>query len=441
MIQDDTISLCLIVKNEGQCLARCLESFKAVVNEICILDTGSTDKTVEIAKSFGAKIEFFEWNDDFSEARNRNLEMATMAWIMVADADEYLRQKDIPTLKQALKLRQYDGFLIKTLNFNQEGSKQYIVNLNQRIFKNNKNFYYQGRIHEQVVCIDPAKKAEGFIAIDVGFYHTGYLRSEREEKRKNQRNLMILDKSIEEEPETMFSLFNLANELSNDPNKHQEALNLYHRAYAYRDFGAGFMPKLMMFRLLAMIREQLWDEALEAIGDGLSAYPDFTDLVYQRGIVEKKKGLVLKAIASFEKCLKMGKPRAALEFSKLSYGYGAHFHLAEIYKQQEEFAKAFAHYQQCLRLEKSKYELLYPMLDCLVGLEDDRKKVAEVIKRFFNMEDDLNRVVYTNLLLEKEFYQEADDFLLENNVWESENMRQELRGKALAGLVVLNSKS
>ena len=430
MVQNDTVSLCLIVKNEERCLSRCLESFKDVVDEICILDTGSTDKTVEIAESFGAKVDFFAWNDDFSEARNKNLEMATMDWIVVADADEYLKQEDIQTLKQALRIRQYDGFLIKTLNFNQEDSQQHIVNLNQRIFKNNGNFRYQGKIHEQVVCIDPARKGEGFIAIDVGFYHTGYLRSEREEKEKNQRNLTILRAASKEEPETMFSLFNLANEFSNDPNKHQEALNLYNRAYAYRDFGAGFMPKLMMFRLLAMIREKQWDEALEAIDDGLAAYPDFTDLVYQRGVVEKKKGLVLKAIASFKKCLAMGKPRAALEFSKLSYGYGAHFHLAEIYEQQEEFTKAFNHYQESLRLEKSRYELLYPMFDCLVELEDDRKKVAEVVKRFFNLEDDLNRVAYVKLLLDKGFYSEANDFLSKNGVWESENLRGQLLGKA-----------
>jgi len=432
----DTVSLCLIVRNEEKCLARCLESFRGVVDEICILDTGSTDQTVEIAGIFGAKLKFFEWNDNFSEARNRNLEMATMDWIMVADADEYLRREDMQTLRQALKLKQYDGFLIKTLNFNQEGSQQHIVNLNQRIFKNNGNFHYQGRIHEQVVCIDPAKKGEGFVAIDVGFYHTGYLRSEREEKQKNQRNLAILRKAAEEEPETMFSLFNLANEFNNDPDKHHEALDLYHRAYAYRAFDAGFMPKLIMFRLLALIREQLWDEALAAITDGLSAYPDFTDLVYQRGIVEKKKGLILKAIGSFEMCLTMGKPRAALEFSTQSYGYGAHFHLAEIYKQQEAFAKAFTHYQESLRLEKSKYELLYPMFDCLVRLEDDRKKVAAVMKCFFNLQDDLNRVVYVNLLLDKEFYQEAVEFLSESGVWESENIRQQLKGRAQAELVL-----
>jgi len=434
MIHNATVSLCLIVKNEEKCLARCLESFRDIVDEICILDTGSTDQTVAIARNFGARLEFSEWTDNFSAARNRNLKMATMDWIMVADADEYLRQEDVEKLRQALKLTQYDGFLIKTLNFNQEGSHQHIVNLNQRIFKNNGNFRYQGRIHEQVVCINPAIKGDGFVAIDVGFYHTGYLQSERDEKQKNQRNLAILRIASKEEPETMFSLFNLANELSNDPNRHLDALNLYHRAYGYRDFGAGFMPKLMMFRLLAIIREEQWDEALIAIADGLTVYPDFTDLIYQQGLVEKKKGLVLKAIASFEKCLEMGKPRAALEFSKLSYGYGAHFHLAEIYKQQEEFAKSFTHYLHCLRLEKSKYELLYPMFDCLVELEDDRKKVAEVVKQFFNLRDDINRVVYARLLLDKGFYSEANDFIAKSGAWESDDLRQQLKKKAQTGL-------
>ena len=82
------ISLCMIVKNEERFLAECLESVKDVVDEICIVDTGSTDRTVEIARSYGAKIEFHEWRKDFAWARNKALEMATRRWTFVLDADE-----------------------------------------------------------------------------------------------------------------------------------------------------------------------------------------------------------------------------------------------------------------------------------------------------------------------------------------------------------------
>ena len=429
-MKKNTVSLCLIVKNEEKCLARCLESFKGVADEICIIDTGSTDSTVSIAKKYDAKIDFFEWNNNFSDARNASLALATKEWVIVVDADEYLRQEDKTVLLNALKRVEFDGFLIKTLNFNQEGTNNHIVNLNQRIFKNNGNFKYEGRIHEQVKYINAGLKVGGFATIDVGFFHTGYLRTEREEKQKNKRNLEILSAAANEEPESMFSLFNLANELSNDPTKKEEVLDLYNRAYEYRDFTAGFAPKLVMFRLLAMIRSNKFDEALEAVADGLTIYPEFTDLVYQRGIIEKKKGLILKAIKSFENAIAMGKPKATLEFSKQSYGFGPYYYLGEIYEEQEIYDLAFNNYKKSLESDKTQYQLLSRMFDCLDKLAYSRNEIALAIGKFFNLNDDLNRVVYINILLEKLYHDEALSFLESTGTWESEHLRQKLLQRA-----------
>ena len=85
-----TISLCMIVKNEGHNLHRCLQSVQGFVNQIIVVDTGSEDNTVEIARSYGAEVHFFEWCDDFAAARNHSLSFATGDWILVLDADEKL---------------------------------------------------------------------------------------------------------------------------------------------------------------------------------------------------------------------------------------------------------------------------------------------------------------------------------------------------------------
>src|SRR5580658_9834415 len=83
------LSLAMIVKNEARCLARCLRSIEAMVDEIIIADTGSTDETIEIAKSFNATISHFTWVNDFSAARNFALDQAGGDWILVLDADEF----------------------------------------------------------------------------------------------------------------------------------------------------------------------------------------------------------------------------------------------------------------------------------------------------------------------------------------------------------------
>ena len=97
-----TLSLCMITKNEEQFLADCLNSVKNIVDEIILVDTGSSDKTVEIAKSFEAKIHFFEWCDDFAAARNESLKYATKEWILILDADEIISKSDGLKIKELI---------------------------------------------------------------------------------------------------------------------------------------------------------------------------------------------------------------------------------------------------------------------------------------------------------------------------------------------------
>ncbi|MBS3100698.1 glycosyltransferase family 2 protein [Candidatus Woesearchaeota archaeon] len=98
-----TISLCMITKNEGRYLEQCLNSVGEIADEIIIVDTGSTDKTKEIAKKFKAKIIDFKWIDDFSAARNESLKHATKDWILVMDADEVIEEKDLKKIKDAIE--------------------------------------------------------------------------------------------------------------------------------------------------------------------------------------------------------------------------------------------------------------------------------------------------------------------------------------------------
>ena len=100
-----TLSLCMIVKNEEKHLVRCLRSVRDVVDEMIIVDTGSTDKTIDIAKVFGAKVFDFPWTGDFSAARNHSLAQATGDWILVLDADEVISARDFDELKALIRKR------------------------------------------------------------------------------------------------------------------------------------------------------------------------------------------------------------------------------------------------------------------------------------------------------------------------------------------------
>ena len=130
-----TISACLIVKNEEKFLPQCLESIKNAVDEIIIVDTGSTDRTVEIAKSYGAKVYHHPWRNSFSEARNHSLSYATCDWILQIDADESLEQADIPLLHSLIRTDSHNAILVAIYSTLPGGqSKHYFT----RVFRRGK---------------------------------------------------------------------------------------------------------------------------------------------------------------------------------------------------------------------------------------------------------------------------------------------------------------
>ena len=99
----ETLSLCMIVRDEAEELKRCLNSVKDLVDEIVAIDTGSVDRTVEVANSFGAKVLHFKWIDDFSAARNASIEMAVSDWILTLDCDEGISQKDHAQIQRCVQ--------------------------------------------------------------------------------------------------------------------------------------------------------------------------------------------------------------------------------------------------------------------------------------------------------------------------------------------------
>ena len=144
------ISLCLIVKNEALCLGRCLESFNGAYDELIVVDTGSQDDTVEIAQSFGARIAFFEWQDDFSAARNYACNLAKGAWVIMADADESLAPEGI-SVRVPDMLGQVPDHVDKLLIENRTRLGEDTVSLFvDRILRNGPTLLWKYRIHEVV---------------------------------------------------------------------------------------------------------------------------------------------------------------------------------------------------------------------------------------------------------------------------------------------------
>ena len=187
------ISACYMVKNEEKNLPRSIDSLKNFVDEIIVVDTGSTDKTIEIAQSYGAKIIEAAWIDDFSAPRNIAIENAGGDWIIFLDADEFfISPKKVRNAVE--KLSNKDAILIPRINIDEDNnnfemSRDWCL----RIFKNAPHLRYRGIIHENVADIKSGNLSYKFGDDDLAIYHTGYGSQVIESKLRSNLALIELE--------------------------------------------------------------------------------------------------------------------------------------------------------------------------------------------------------------------------------------------------------
>lgn len=145
----ERISLCMIVRNEADTIERCLRSAAPAVDELIVVDTGSTDDTVRIARRYGAVVFSAEWEDDFAAARNVGLERATGDWILVLDADEELAEDAPERLRACVRDRSCSGYYVTIYNYFHSFSEDAAVHSSIRLFRNDPRHRFEGAIHDK----------------------------------------------------------------------------------------------------------------------------------------------------------------------------------------------------------------------------------------------------------------------------------------------------
>ncbi|MFH1673055.1 MAG: glycosyltransferase [Pseudomonadota bacterium] len=194
------LSCCIIAKNEAHRLPALLESLSAICEQIVLVDTGSTDNTIQVAENMGADVSVFPWNDSFSDARNKSLEIAQHPWILYVDADDYLPDSTlagIAELKKEPPEKAY-GFVIKSTQDRITG----MASAQIRMFPNMEGLRFKYHVHEQ---IRPAliKKGIQIFFTEIEIIHTGYT-DRNTVAIKQRRNLQLLEKDLTDYPQDGF---------------------------------------------------------------------------------------------------------------------------------------------------------------------------------------------------------------------------------------------
>lgn len=375
------ISLCMIVKNEESNLQRCLDSVKDIVDEIIVVDTGSEDKTISIAESFGAKVYNFLWRNNFSEARNESLKYATKDWILIMDADDEFCSKDKEAFLKLINSNLEENLLcfFETLNYcgNYADSNNISINLNPRLFKNNYCYSYEGEVHNQLINYENKTKD---VCIPIRIYHYGYLDSNIKGKNKRSRNISLLEEQLKKEPDNKYTFFNLGNEYFalNDISK---ALDYYYKSYENFNPNVGYGFILIIRIVLVNYFMGLYTKALEFADLGIQYYPKLTDLYFFKGSIYKSMERPTLAIKAWEKCLELGEPPSELKFLYGTGSFKAMYELANIYMEIKDYHTAYRYFNDTIKLKPdliiSVYKISHILKEENVPI-DELKKILEL---------------------------------------------------------------
>ena len=202
--ESGSLTICMIVKNEAALLLRCLQSIRSVADEIVVVDTGSTDATIDIAEQCGARVVKTQWKDDFSEARNVSLRHATGSWILWLDADDLVPAHSLPlidTLKKQVADRVL-GFTIRNERPGNTGTEF----IQARMFPNRKDIFFERAIHEQMM---PSALRLGLRMVthaDVVIEHHGYADPQTLKKKAGRNVKLLLQEYQRSGPDTVMAV-------------------------------------------------------------------------------------------------------------------------------------------------------------------------------------------------------------------------------------------
>jgi glycosyltransferase involved in cell wall biosynthesis len=295
------LSAPLIVRNEERFLPACLGSLRDVVDEIVVVDTGSTDRTREIARDFGACVHELAWADDFAAARNHALDLARGQWILYVDADERLRSGSLARLRAQLDDASHVGFQV--LLHPRAGFTPY---WELRLFRNHPLIRFKGVIHENIwPGIDAYRRAHGgrIGRSDLALDHEGY---EGDQASKHERNLPLLERAVQDDPTRVYLWCHLASihaargDAAGAEQAWTRALELSRRrAWPLPEDALPYVGLIQWRGSRAEDVDRLLDEAMVRFRDNLQ-------LVWLCGRTHMARGRFAEAIPHFERLVQCG---------------------------------------------------------------------------------------------------------------------------------------
>lgn len=398
------ISACVIVKNEAENLPQWLECMKLLADEMVVVDTGSTDDTVELAENAGARVFQYEWSNDFAAAKNFALEHAKGDWVVFLDADEYFSEVTLKNLRKELesyhKKRSIGVVLCRLINIDRDKYDKVINTILQsRIFRNVPGIRYKGAVHEQLV--NSGQTLQIVCNKDWVILHTGYSSSiVREKSRRNLPILMEREKQAvtgEEKGQAAAYLADAYNALG----EYEKAIACARTAIEHnvQHLGMAGHSYILIFSAMQCMGAT-YEEQLLLLEEAAEKYPDESVFILYKGHVLWLIGRYEEARHCLEKSLHMyqemskkinsGDVSTDNMLASLPYLYRD---LGDIVRRQGNASKGAELCFAGLQIYRYHPGLLQGLCECLA--DNDVADVIQLINEIFDKEKDSGYIVRT----------------------------------------------
>lgn len=316
-----TTALVMIARNEARCIARCLRSLRPWVDEMIVLDTGSTDDTVAIARTEGAQVHHFEWVDDFAAARNAALTLSQADWNIVIDADETLSEGGEVLMVLKHQAPTFVGRIDQYSNFKPDGDllAQTSSTWIPRVLP--AGIRYEGTIHEQPIFSLPRRD------LAVRLQHDGYMPEQMQ--AKGGRNQKLLEIAVQVTPDDAYMQYQLGKE-HEVHDRFDDACNAYEKALRFCPMDRAFRHDLVIRTLFALKQANRLPDAIHLAESEMPNWQHSADFFFTLGDVllshavthtDEAETLLPMIEACWTRCMEIG-DTPALEGSV--HGRGSH---------------------------------------------------------------------------------------------------------------------
>jgi glycosyltransferase involved in cell wall biosynthesis len=293
----------MIVRDEEPRLPRCLASIAPFVDEMVVVDTGSTDRTREVARDYGARVFDFPWMDSFSLARNQSIEQARGRWILRMDADDVISPEDGPKLRELIQRYPERDDIAYLMEYRvppaPDGTGGHVVDQVQ-LWPNRPDLRFEYHLHEQLL---PAVLRAGLYTLPTGIavHHCNYDWSAEGQAKRRRRDFPLLERDLRERPDDPFVLFNLGMTHHNTTREYEVAAHYLRRSLDCSRGQHGIDRITYPLLIQARIGQNDWEAALAVNEEGRTRFPEHAELLLQAGEIYERLGRPEEARRALER--------------------------------------------------------------------------------------------------------------------------------------------